>query len=48
MIDKNINSPETSSIGRLFDGVSATDAIQALLTREECHEYQGLVWEDDK
>ena len=23
MIDKNINSPETSSIGRLFDGVSA-------------------------
>ena len=32
----------------LFDGVSATDAIQALLTREECHEYQGLVWEDDK
>ena len=45
----NVSMPIVEQINEvLFDGVSATDAIQALLTREECHEYQGLTWDADK
>ena len=45
----NVSMPIVEQINEvLFDGVSATDAIQVLLTREECHEYQGLTWDADK
>lgn len=43
----NVSMPIVEQINEvLFDNVSATDAITALFTRERCHEYPDVGWEE--
>lgn len=41
----NVSMPIVEQINKvLFEGISATEAIKNLLTREKCNEYPGMDW----
>lgn len=45
----NVSMPIVEQVNKvLFEGISATEAIKNLLTREKCNEYPGLGWHGDR